>query len=286
MSEVGRLRCSDRSRAAGEPLAGTAPTADEWLLLEVGGGWPRDVAGGDGLPDRVRQSVASWLAGPSRRRKLLYVRRPGRERASTLAFVVRARESSAETRRIEVGTVDELAALDLERAGDVVEAQLVLVCGHGSRDACCARRGSSVFAALADRLGEEELWISSHQGGHRFAANVLVLPAGISLGRVDPDEAPAVVERALAGRIELDRYRGRTSYTAPVQAAEHAVRARAGLDRVSDLRLADAGGSLVRFATSDGRELAATVAEGESPPLPASCGAEPEPQRLFVAQVS
>ena len=68
--------------------------------------------------------------------------------------------------------------------------KLVLICGHGTRDTCCAVRGTAVHAALASHLEPDQLWISSHQGGHRFAANVLVLPAGIHLGRLTPDTAP------------------------------------------------------------------------------------------------
>ena len=47
-------------------------------------------------------------------------------------------------------------------------------------------RGTAVFRALAGHVPEDDLWLSSHQGGHRFAANVLVLPSGMQLGRLDP----------------------------------------------------------------------------------------------------
>lgn len=118
-----------------------------------------------------------------------------------------------------------------------------------------------VFAALAPAFTEDELWISSHQGGHRFAGNVLVLPAGIHLGRIDPDDAPAVVQRALGARIELGHYWGRTFYDAPVQAAEHAIREARGLDGLYDLRLAAVEDSLVRFQDRDGTTHEATVEE-------------------------
>ena len=114
-------------------------------------------------------------------------------------------------------------------------AQLVLVCGHGTRDACCALRGSAVHGALAADLEPDSLWISSHQGGHRFAANVLVLPGGIHLGRVAPEDASRVVGDALAGRISLGHYRGRTAYSAREQAAEAVVRKAAGLVSLADL---------------------------------------------------
>jgi hypothetical protein len=59
--------------------------------------------------------------------------------------------------------------------GEVMDGRLLLVCGHGSRDQCCASRGTPVFGALAAAFMEDELWISSNSG-HRFAGNVLVLP--------------------------------------------------------------------------------------------------------------
>lgn len=277
-------RCADLSRAAGEPLAATATTAEHWLLVEVPGTWPRDVAAEGALPEGAQEAVSAWLAETPGSR-LQFVRRPGQSAARPVVFVVRATESVAETRRIGLADHEDLAHVDFETDGDVTEAHLVLVCGHGTRDACCARRGTAVHGALAQSVRGEDLWISSHQGGHRFAANVLVLPAGLQFGRVEPDEAPSVVTRALAGTIELGRYRGRTCYAAAVQAAERAVREEANLDGVSDLRLAGTEGPLVRFHTLDGAEYAAVVEEVDGPSIPASCGADPEPQRVLRARI-
>jgi len=278
-------RCSDLSRAAGEPLAATATTAECWLLVEVPGTWPRDVSAEGTLPELAHEAVAAWLARTPRSR-LQFVRRPGRPAESLLAFVVRAEEDAAETRRIALDRHADLAETDLDNEGEAVEGSLVLVCGHGSRDACCALRGTAVFGALAQRLGDEELWISSHQGGHRFAANVLVLPAGLQFGRVEPEEAPFLAARALAGRIELGRYRGRTCYEPAVQAAERVVRYTAGLERIGDLRLAGVERAIVRFRAWDGTDHAAIVEEVEGPTVPASCGADPEPQTVFSARIA
>lgn len=278
------LRCSDASRAAGERLAGTAVTATTWLLVEVPGSWPRDVSDAAALPEDARAAVSAWLTRtqPSR---LLFLRRPGVTHRRQLAFAVRADESATEVRRFELESLDALAQVDLDVGGEPVEASLVLVCGHGSRDRCCALRGTAVFAALAPELGEEALWLSSHQGGHRFAGNVLVLPSGIQLGRIDPVDAPALTARALAGRIELDRYRGRTCYEQPVQAADHALRARLGLDQLAALRLAGAEGAVVRFRTADDVEHSVVVEEEPGPSVPASCGADPEPQRAYAVRL-
>jgi hypothetical protein len=250
------------------------------------GTWARDVSDGAGLAESARDAVRSWLERTHSAR-LLFVRRPGRDRArKPLAFVVRASEAAPEVRRIELSHPDELGALDLARAGETTDAQLVLICGHGTRDACCALRGTTVYGALASRLGGEELWISSHQGGHRFATNALVLPAGIQFGRITPEEAPYVVARALAGRIELERYRGRTAYTQAAQAGELVVREAEGFDAVADLRLVEAAGDRVRFRSWDGREHATVVEEGVGPAVPASCGAEAEPQLHFTARLA
>jgi hypothetical protein len=270
---------------AGEPLAATATTAERWLLVEVPGTWGRDVAAADGLPAPAREAVAAWLARTPRSR-LHFVRQPGRRAGPLVAFVVRAEEAVSEVRRIEVAAHEDLANADFERDGERVEMQLALVCGHGSRDACCARRGTAVYGALEGRVGGAGLWLSSHQGGHRFAANVLVLPAGIQLGRVDPEDAVSLTSRALTGQIPLDHYRGRTCYDPPVQAAEHAIRRALGLEDAVDLGLASVDGAAVWFRDRHGNEHRATVAETAGPVVPASCGAEAEAQRVLVAEVA
>jgi hypothetical protein len=200
-------------------------------------------------------------------------------------FVVHAPESGGVVRRFELGTLDDLAAADLAAGGEEHGAPLVLVCGHGSRDACCALRGTAVFGALAPALGDDDVWISSHQGGHRFAANVIVLPAAVHLGRVDPSEAQRVGGRALAGEIDLGRYRGRTCYSAPVQAAEHAVRSAHGLERLDDLRFVQHSGTTVRFRDAEGSEHAAEVTETPGPSVPVGCGSDPEPQPAFAVRL-
>jgi hypothetical protein len=234
------------------------------------------------LPEPAHEALTAWVSATPRSR-LLYLRRPGRPASRPAVFAVTSREGSSELRRILVERHEDLAHTDLD-GGEFVDGRLVLVCGHGSRDQCCALRGTPVFGALAPAFTEDELWISSHQGGHRFAGNVLVLPMGVHLGRLAPDNAPAVVQRVFGGRIELGHYRGRTFYDAHVQAAEHAIRETTGLDRVDDLGLAAVEGSLVRFHDRDGNAHEATVDEVPGPFVPASCGVTPESQSIFRAR--
>jgi hypothetical protein len=277
-------RCADLSLAAGESLAATATVAERWLLIEAPGAWPVDVADARALPDAARNVVSAWLERTPRSR-LLFIRRPGRTGRRLLVFVIRAEESRGDIRRLELESHSELARVDLETAGAEVDGSLVLVCGHGTRDACCALRGTAAYGALAERLEDERVWISSHQGGHRFAPNVVVLPEALQFGRVPLSRAPLLVARALAGRIELDCYRGRTCYEPSVQAAERAVREAAALDGVGELRLAGVEGPVVRLRLRDGAEYAVLVQEVGGPVVPASCGEEPRARSAFLARV-
>ena len=274
-------RCADLSEAAQEPISATATNALNWLLVEVRGTWPRDVSDLGGFDPGSRIAITTWLEQtPSSR--VLFIRRPGGARGQRTAFVVDASEHEPLVRRLEL----KAGGFDPARAGDELSSQFVLVCGHGTRDACCALRGSAVFGALREIVPPENLWLSSHQGGHRFAANVLVLPAGIQLGRVAPDDAAVVVGDALQGQIPLEHYRGRVAYTAREQAAESAVRESRGLVRATDVNLVGDDGTHVIFRDPDGNELRAIPEEIAGPAVPASCGVEPEPQRHYAARVA
>jgi len=61
-----------------------------------------------------------------------------------------------------------------------------------------------VAQALAGRF-PALAWETTHVGGDRFAANLVILPSGGYYGRLDPEDAVRVAESALRGRIDLDR---------------------------------------------------------------------------------
>jgi len=110
-------------------------------------------------------------------------------------------------------------SLGLERR----EEPLFCVCTHGRHDPCCAERGRPVAAALTGSH-PDRTWECSHIGGDRFAGNMVVLPYGLYYGRVDAESAQRVATAHLAGRLDLDSVRGRSSLPMPVQAAEIALR--------------------------------------------------------------
>lgn len=218
--------------------------------------------------------------------RVLLVRRPGRA-GGRLRLAL---WSAADDRRLawtEIGAVDEVATIDLAsgRGLEVSEEPLVLVCGHGRRDPCCARLGPPVLRALDRALGGETVWLSSHQGGHRFGANVLLLPAGLQLGRVRPEHAPAVAEAVRTRRVPVELLRGRISLSPSAQAAERAVRAALGLSGLDEVVPLAAEEGLELYDTPRGR-VAVLVREREGPLLPLSCGEPPQPTRVLEAEIA
>lgn len=280
--------CSQASLAAGEPLTATATRADRWLLVEYRETWPRDPLD-PGLSEDVREHLRGQL-GALGSAKLVFVRRPERRNGLPLqVFTARGPEQGSRLTAFEVERHEDLLGLDLTALpGEPLAGPLVLVCAHGKRDPCCARNGPPVYDELRRGPLGHAVWQSSHLGGHRFAANVVLLPEGLMFGRVSPASASALVERYRAGEIDLEPYRGRCSYPPAAQAAERALREREGLLGIGDLELVGTerreSVTRVRFQvrrTGAIEEL--EVEEEEGPPLPLSCGEESEPtKRLRV----
>jgi hypothetical protein len=270
------VTCADDARAAGLSLAGTATRAERWLLVERSGAWGRDAVADTELPEAVRAHLQRFDG------RVLLIRRPGARARTTVIHAVSAEDAGTAT-RVELGEIGELVATDPAQGAAIV-APVVLVCTHGRRDACCARLGVPTYDALRETLLSGSLWQSSHHGGHRFAANVLVLPWGVQLGRVGPADVRAVAAALASGCIPLEHYRGRTLYEPAVQAAEVALRRELGLDRVDDLQLTGFSGGIARFGTSRG-DIEVAVEEHVGPVLPASCGARPEPAVVWRARL-
>jgi hypothetical protein len=272
------MSCSALSAAAGIPLAGTAKRADRWLLLEHRAPWGHDALEDSGLDERFGRALEE--SG----RSVLLVRRPGRAQGPLVAFAAQTAEEGGALVRLELARLADVLEVDPDRDGVPVAGPLVLVCTHARRDVCCATLGVPAYNALRRHVPEGMLWRSSHLGGHRFAANLLALPDGIQLGRVEPDAAAEVAAALADRRIPLRFYRGRTVHAREVQAADAAVREALGLDRIDDVRLMEHDGGRVVLDTPHGA-VEVSVAERAGPSLPASCGKDAEPTLVLEATV-
>jgi len=274
--------CSAASFASGEPLSGTASRATALLLLEVRKAWPRDVLDGTALGAPVTDRLRAWIAERPGS-KVLLVRRPDRRSGPLCAFVVEV-AAHPSVRCLELADYDDLLDASLDVDGALVDGPLALVCGHARRDRCCARLGLPLFDELTGEFEPASLWLSSHQGGHRFAANLLWLPEGLAFGRVAPASAAHLVADLRAGRLPTENLRGRIALTPESQAAEIAARNTLGVSGVSDVTVVSATSGTVRLATPQG-EVDVKVESEPGPVVPASCGADPEPTVRYVATV-
>jgi len=212
-------RCALRAQLRGDPMLGTAFPAPRLLLVEQPGPW-----GERGLRDSRFGPLAGAVEERAARAgvRVQAIRRPGRtpREAPRHWALVDTRDGHESLRWGTYASPEELLELPLSGAGSGTPdpAPLYLVCAHSKHDTCCALRGRPVAAALEkERPGR--VWECSHVGGDRFAANVLVLPAGLLYGRMLPFAAAEFVAAAEDGEVVGALLRGRVGLPAPAQAA-------------------------------------------------------------------
>jgi hypothetical protein len=241
---VKRALCADVSGEASESLAATASRIDRWLLVEYRGLWDRDVLGGSLLSAPLKAHLRDQLARLGHAR-LLFIKRPDRRsHGRRMLFLGSSRPGEESLYALEFEHHDDLLDYDFAGAlidggtpGVPVDHPLFIVCTHGKRDRCCAKYGRPLYDSLRDKVDANWVWQSTHVGGDRFAGNVVVLPEGLYYGRVEDDDLDPVLDSYFDGRIHLDRYRGRSTYTFVVQAAERALRQEASLPGIADVSL-------------------------------------------------
>jgi hypothetical protein len=226
MTASSAFRCSVAAEVRGDPMIGTAPPQTRVLLVHQPGAW-----GTRGLTEsRCDPEVARRIdaAAANAGMRLQAIRRPGKHEPGIPAggYEVGIAETNIAAPRITWWRVDDLAEIapELESGWprltpDAVDTMaLYLVCAHGKHDACCALRGRPVAQAL-QRLRPGRVWETTHLGGDRFAANVLVLPTGELYGRVPEQVAPELTSIADAGEVLPALMRGRIGLAPVAQAA-------------------------------------------------------------------
>ena len=206
--------------ASAEPLAGTAPRARWWWLIEVPGAWSGQAV------KECRVSAVRALTSDDQRRVVL-VRRPGRhpavdDHAPLRVWLAGAMPGDPPVRLAVANDPGEIIDWPIEGPTTAVpdpHAPVLAVCTNSSRDLCCGIDGRALVNALADGPG---VWECSHLGGHRFAPTALHVPTGLVYGRL----TEAVARRLLhTGPDEHSAswLRGRSALEAPAQAAEIAL---------------------------------------------------------------
>ncbi|WP_431956049.1 sucrase ferredoxin [Nocardia lijiangensis] len=289
------MTCSAAS--ADVPLPGTATRVSGWLCVEHPGAWGRDVIGDEVLGPEITAELAARTTAARVRPTL--IRRPGRSEFTGVRTVllVNSRAEGGWCERLEITDLKQLLELDLHLLagpppglGEPVTDPLVLVCAHGKRDQCCALLGRPIAAALS-AAHPDRVWECSHTGGHRFAPAMVLLPSGLTYGRVDTAAATAAVAAVHRGEVALTGLRGRSGHRPVEQVAELAVRAEiaAGLDELTVRLEKDSlatdpthAGSVV-VTHRDGRRWRVTARTVAYAPRQASCGAGSKPVTALVA---
>jgi len=257
------MRCAERSWLD-EPLAGTAPEARGFVVVEHPGPW-----GAQALEEAGLEALEQ--ACKSRGLRALLARRRGAQGSRAFAAWCGREPFLVE---LDGAPTDDLldALAEGGRPPGAPRERLWLVCTNGKRDACCAVDGMPVARALAER--GEEVWECTHLGGHRFAANVLLLPEGICFGRVQADTVDVLLEGVAAGAPPAELMRGRTALEPLAQAAEIAAGPSLVLPEI------ERDGDVVRIGARRIRVASRTLE-----PRPVSCDAEPEPVVAWNAEL-
>jgi len=241
---VGRFECSAASRARDEQLFATAAPVRRWLTIEVRGAWGRDCVRDTELSEHVtpqwRQDLQSQgIRILAVRRnldrdangaiRLLYANsgRPGALHADAWCTdIAQLADVMAATDRLPIGDGEALPRWQPE------SQPIALICTIGRHDSCCATFGPPLMRALRESQWIDQAWECSHVGGDRFAANVVILPEGLYYGRVDPDAIETLLQLHDDRRLQLDNYRGRSTFSLGDRAAEYFVRREHGIDGI------------------------------------------------------
>lgn len=225
--------CSIESRLHEEDLLGSAPQADVWFMLEYAGRWGSKAFDESDLDAEIKAQVNAQLA-QIRNSRLLLVKQDGAPEGGLRFFAAVATASPPTLYEFTLSDYSELGEIDLAAlaAGDtryadrIVDRKMMVVCTNGLRDQCCALNGMKAYMALKAEF-PNAVWQSSHHGGHRYSANMLAMPHGLSYGKMD-QEGEDIVRKYLAGEMPLGHLRGRSTLPGPAQAAEGLLRAQNG----------------------------------------------------------
>lgn len=246
--------CAVAAADRGEPLFATASQVSGWLLVEVRGSWGDDAVHESTLGEHVPPHWKEQLK--LRGLRVVCIRMHARRQVEGVRlYTCSARPPGAGPAALWHREVDSLSDVVAATEGLGVDvdpgegweqdaAPIFLVCTNGRHDQCCANLGRPLIRELRESRWADRVWESSHVGGDRFAANVVALPQSLYFGRVDPAVARTLLDTLDQGRLDLERFRGRTSLTIAEQAVEHFVRQEFGIDEID--------GVVVKRRTDDG----------------------------------
>jgi hypothetical protein len=201
-----------------------------FVLVEHPLPWPRDISEDPLLAEVTSAAQASAGSRRVRVQAVLCDSSAGARRI--VVFSAGSPPFAGYGRAEGIGAPEDLPAL----AGALVAAPTpapvrgvtdVLVCTHGSRDACCGSLGTRLFIASNPNV---RLWRTSHTGGHRFAPTAITFPDGVYWAFLDPVVLDGIVSRTLPAETAASHVRGCAAFPPEVQVADRAALVANGWD--------------------------------------------------------
>jgi hypothetical protein len=209
----GAHRCAPWTREQEVDPVGSAGRYDAFLLVESPPPWPDDVSAIPALaaaagrdPTTRVLAVVPRLDDEAGRVRIVHWWRGAGGRFTGLDHRCEPAAVPTVLDRLVTGPDASAATVVGEAPPDV------LVCTHGSRDACCGRWGTLLHAEVAARWEGVRTWRCSHTGGHRFAPTGLTFPDGRGWGFLDAEVLDGIVDRSVEPGALRQHHRGSTAF--------------------------------------------------------------------------
>lgn len=216
--------CADLSQQQGDPLAGSAAHTERNLLIS----WPRpkwlrSMRHANDMSAELKQSLDAMAESGLR---INLVQRPGMNKYRHQVFLMPERQRFSVEREQLASFITALQAgrCLAQWQQPPLENDLVLCCTHGKKDKCCAKYGYQTYKALAQIVADHQLpfevWESSHLGGCRLAASIVILPKVRKYGRISPTQVLPFLRAETMGLRYLPGYRGDSQFTPAQQCSQ------------------------------------------------------------------
>jgi hypothetical protein len=317
LADAARPMCSLITRDSGEDPIGSISGYARYLIVEIALPWAGNIADSPRFPVRLRDVLERHAAqgGDTRFQGIVpdaVYSRDGFTRMLDLQRPPLAGAAFTPTAYL-VPTASLAACVDeilhgpghgspWERFRVENEGRDLLVCTHGTKDACCASFGYPAYRVLRPDLARQasgplRVWRVNHLGGHRFAPTMLDFPEGRCWGYLDDDTLGRIVRHDDLLPELRQHYRGWTLLGSFAEMhVEREIFAREGWDWTRNLvhgqtRDEGSGRQTVRlaFQSPDGRVSGAYTAmvepTGDTVISRASCS-DDAPRETRVHRVS
>lgn len=266
------ISCFEHSINANEDMFATSPRTHLWILLEYNDSWEEKAFNTCKIDSEVKNHIRAF-AGTEPKSRIQLIKNPNNhDGANIRLYVVITRPGETNLYEFTLSSYEDILDIDFEKSlkeKTPITKYLILICTHGSYDECCSKYGLEIFNHLNGIQSDYEIWQTTHVGGHRFAANIVILPDGIFYGRVNPDNIDSIIETHSKNNLKLNTLRGICTNDPDVQAADYLLRKQKGVTGINHIifkstKLAENGLITMVFKnTQSGKQYEITISKND-----------------------